>query len=125
MSATPMSDVIELTGLRVHGRHGVYDHERREGQTFVVDVRLEIDTAAAARSDDLSDTVNYAGLAEALAEVVSGEPVNLIETLADRLAVVCLADRRVSAVDVTVHKPEAPIPLSFSDVAVRVRREQR
>jgi dihydroneopterin aldolase len=119
-----MSDVIELTGLRVHGRHGVYEHERRDGQTFVIDVRLEVDTAPAAGSDDLADTVNYGGLAEALAEVVSGEPVNLIETLASRLAAVCLADRRVRAAEVTVHKPEAPIPLAFTDVAVRIRREQ-
>jgi dihydroneopterin aldolase len=119
-----MSDAIELTGLRVRGRHGVFDHERRDGQDFVVDVRLEVDTATAAGSDDLADTVDYGALAQALAEVVSGEPVNLIETLAERLAAVCLADPRVRAAAVTVHKPQAPIPLTFTDVAVHIRRER-
>jgi dihydroneopterin aldolase len=120
-----VSDAIELTGLRVRGRHGVFEHERRDGQTFLVDVRLEFDTALAARSDELADTVDYGALAQALAGVVSGDPVNLIETLAERLAAVCLEDRRVRAAEVTVHKPQAPIPLSFSDVAVRIRRERR
>ncbi len=115
-------DLIELTGLRVRGHHGVFDFERTDGQDFVVDVALELDTAPAAASDELSDTVHYGELAEALAAVVAGEPVNLLETLAARLADVCLADTRVSAATVTVHKPQAPIPLSFADVAVTVRR---
>ena len=112
------ADRIVLTGLTVRGRHGVFDFERRDGQDFVVDVALELDLTAAAASDDLADTVHYGELAEALAAVIGGEPVNLLETLADRLAAVCLADQRVSAATVTVHKPQAPIPLSFADVAV-------
>ncbi len=120
-----MSDLIRLTGLRARGRHGVYDFERAQGQDFVVDVALEVDLSAAARSDDVADTVHYGELAERLVAVVEGEPVNLIETLADRLAGVCLADRRVAAVTVTVHKPQAPIPHEFSDVAVTVRRAAR
>jgi len=116
------SDRIELTGLRVHGRHGVFDFERAEGQDFVVDVALELDTSVAAASDELSDTIHYGELAEALAAVVAGEPVNLLETLAARLAEVCLADSRVAAATVTVHKPQAPIPLAFTDVAVTIRR---
>ena len=116
------ADRILLTGLTVRGRHGVFDFERRDGQDFVVDVELELDLAAAAASDELVDTVHYGELAEALAAVVGGEPVNLLETLADRLAAACLADRRVSAATVTVHKPQAPIPLSFADVAVTIRR---
>jgi dihydroneopterin aldolase len=119
-----MSDVIELTGLQVRGRHGVFDHERRDGQIFGIDVRLELDTRPAARSDDLSDTVDYGALAQSLAGIVAGEPVNLIETLAERLAGACLADPRVSAAEVTVHKPQAPIPLAFADVSVRIRRER-
>src|SRR5438067_1330129 len=99
------SDRIELTGLRVHGRHGVFDFERAEGQDFVVDVALEFDTAPAAASDELSDTIHYGELAQALAAVLAGEPVNLLETLAARLADVCLADSRVAAATVTVHKP--------------------
>ena len=115
-------DRIALTGLRVRGHHGVYDFERRDGQDFVVDVTLEVDTSAAAKSDDVADTVHYGELAEALAAVVAGEPVNLLETLAERLATVCLADSRVTAADVTVHKPQAPIPHMFADVAVTIRR---
>ena len=90
----------------------------------MVDVQLELDTAAAAASDDVADTVHYGELAQALAAVVAGEPVNLLETLAARLADVCLADDRVHAATVTVHKPQAPIPLTFADVAVTIRRER-
>jgi dihydroneopterin aldolase len=118
-----MADVIRLDGLRVHGRHGVFDFERADGQDFVVDVELEMDTRAAAASDELADTVDYGALATGLAEVIGGEPVNLLETLAARLVAVCLRDERVAAATVTVHKPSAPIPLSFADVAVRIRRE--
>jgi dihydroneopterin aldolase len=117
-----MSDRITLTGLRAWGRHGVLASERLHGQDFVVDVQLELDLAPAARSDDLSDTVHYGELAGHLAGVVAGEPVDLIETLADRLATVCLADGRVRAATVTVHKPQAPIPHEFADVAVTIRR---
>jgi dihydroneopterin aldolase len=116
------ADVISLTGLRVRGHHGVFDHERRDGQDFVVDAVLEVSTAAAAASDDLADTVDYGGLAQRLAAVVSGEPVNLLETLVTRLAAECLADPRVAAATVTLHKPQAPIPLAFADVSVTVRR---
>jgi 7,8-dihydroneopterin aldolase/epimerase/oxygenase len=117
-----VTDRIELTGLRVRGRHGVFDAERRDGQDFVVDVALELDVSGAAGSDELADTVDYGVLAQNLARVVEGEPVNLIETLAERLVAVCLADGRVAAAVVTVHKPQAPIPLAFTDVAVTVRR---
>jgi dihydroneopterin aldolase len=113
---------ITLTGLRVRGFHGVLDFERREGQDFVVDVELELDLSAAAASDDVADTVHYGELAERLAKVIAGEPVNLIERLADRLAGVCLLDPRVTAATVTVHKPQAPIPHQFADVAVTLRR---
>ncbi|MFS8478303.1 MAG: dihydroneopterin aldolase [Micromonosporaceae bacterium] len=117
-----MSDRISLTGLRVRGRHGVYDFERAEGQDFVVDVVLELDLSIAARTDDVADTVHYGDLADRLAEIVAGEPVRLVETLADRLAAECLRDPRVAAATVTVHKPQAPIPHAFADVAVTLRR---
>ncbi|GAA2528612.1 dihydroneopterin aldolase [Winogradskya humida] len=117
-----MSDLIQLRGLRVRGHHGVFDFERRDGQDFVIDVDLELDLAKAATTDDVSDTVHYGELAESLAEVIAGEPVNLIETLADRLIAVCLVDDRVAAATVTVHKPQAPISHEFADVAVTLRR---
>ena len=119
-----MADRIALSGLRVRGHHGVFEHERRDGQDFVVDAVLEVDTRPAATSDDLADTVDYGALAQALAGIVGGEPVNLLEALAARLAEVCLADERVEAATVTVHKPQAPLPLSFTDVAVSIRRER-
>ena len=119
-----MSGTITLTGLTVRGRHGVYDFERERGQDFVVDVVLELDLGPAAASDDVADTVHYGELADALVAVVAGEPVNLLETLAHRLGAVCLADPRVAAATVTVHKPQAPIPHEFADVAVTLRRSR-
>ena len=116
--------MIELTGLRAFGRHGVYEFEREQGQEFAVDVRLEIDLRKAAASDDVADTVHYGELAEALVAIIEGEPVNLIETLAARLLDACLADRRVAAATVTVHKPQAPIPHAFSDVSVTLTRRR-
>ena len=120
-----MADRIALTGLKVHGFHGVYEHERRNGQDFVVDATLWLDSRPAAASDDLADTVDYGGLADRLASVVEGEPVNLIETLAARLCELCMADERVIAAEVTVHKPQAPIAREFADVAVTARRSRR
>lgn len=117
-----MSDTISLIGLRAFGRHGVFDFEREQGQDFVVDVVLELDLGPAADSDDVADTVHYGELADALVAIVSGEPVRLIETLAQRLADASLTDRRVRAATVTVHKPGAPIPHQFDDVAVTIRR---
>jgi len=115
-------DRIRLTGLRVRGHHGVLAAERRDGQDFVVDVTLSLDLRAAGGSDDLADTVDYGALAQALAEVVEGEPLDLLEALAGRLAEVCLSDRRVGSVEVTVHKPAAPLGRAFSDVSVTVVR---
>lgn len=115
-------DEIVLTGLTVFGRHGVYDHERADGQEFTIDLRLHLPLRQAAASDDVADTVHYGELAERVATIVAGDPVNLIETLAERIADAVLEDERVLFVAVTVHKPHAPIPLSFADVAVTVHR---
>lgn len=117
-------DEIVLTGLTVFGRHGVYDHEREQGQEFTIDLTLRMPLREAAASDDVVDTIHYGELAEKVATVVAGEPVNLIETLAERIADVALADERVHSVTVTVHKPHAPISLTFGDVAVTVHRAQ-
>lgn len=120
-----MTDRIELRGLIVRGNHGVFEQERRDGQDFVVDITVWIDLAAAAASDDLVDTVDYGALAQRAAGIVAGPPRNLIETVAAEIADVVMADERVQAVEVVVHKPSAPIPLAFADVAVAARRSRR
>lgn len=117
-----MTDRIALRGLRARGYHGVFDFERREGQDFVVDAVLYLDLAPAAASDDVADTVHYGLLADRLVAIVTGEPVDLIETLAERLAAECLADPLVRGVELTVHKPSAPIEHEFADVSVTVVR---
>lgn len=118
-------DEITLTGLTVFGRHGVYDHERENGQEFTIDLRLMMSLRDAAASDDVVDTVHYGELAEKVAAIVAGEPVNLIETLAERIAAAALEYERVQFAIVTVHKPHAPIPLTFADVAVTVTRARQ
>jgi dihydroneopterin aldolase len=118
-------DLITVRGITAHAHHGVYDWEREKGQTFRVDAVLELDTAPAAAGDDLDQTVNYAELAQRLHAVLAGEPVNLLETLAQRLADVCLANPLVDAVEITVHKPEADLGVPFDDVTVAIRRSRR
>ena len=118
-------DRIVLRGLRVRGHHGVFEQERREGQDFLVDLVVWLDLAAATASDDLADTLHYGELAERVAAIVAGPPMNLIEVVAGRVADEVLTDARVQAVEVTVHKPQAPIPLTFHDVSVTIRRDQR
>ena len=117
-------DRISLLGLRAFGHHGVFDHERRDGQEFVVDAVLWVDTGAAAAADDLTLTADYSAIAARITDVVTGEPVALIETLAGRLAAACLADQAVTEVEITVHKPNAPLTQAFGDVTVTIRRSR-
>jgi dihydroneopterin aldolase len=119
-----VNDVLALRGLRVRGHHGVLPEERQDGQVFVIDAVLHLDTRVAASADDLAQTVDYAALAAQLAVIVSGEPVDLLETLAARLAECCLSNPGVQRAEVTVHKPEAPIGLPFEDVSVTVVRDR-
>ena len=119
-----MTDELALTGLECWGHHGVFERERREGQQFVIDLVLGIDTVSAAASDDLSQTVDYGSLALSVKAAVENDPVDLIETLAHRIAEVCLLDNRVEWVRVTVHKPDAPISATFSDVALTITRSK-
>jgi dihydroneopterin aldolase len=115
-------DHITLTGVRAFGHHGVYAGEKREGQEFVVDAVLALSLRRAADTDDVVDTVHYGELARRLVAIVAGEPVDLLETLAQRLADDVLRDDRVDRVTITVHKPQAPIPVPFGDVAVTITR---
>jgi dihydroneopterin aldolase len=119
-----MTDRITLTGLRVRGHHGVFEHERRDGQDFLLDVTLWLDLTDAAATDDLTRTVHYGELAELSAAIIAGPPADLIETVAGRIADAVLADERVQATEVTLHKPSAPIPLTFADVSVTIRRSR-
>jgi dihydroneopterin aldolase len=116
------SDRISLIGLREFGYHGVLAQEREQGQDFVVDAEIELDLGPAAHSDDVADSVHYGELAVALAAVIAGEPVNLLETLATRLIDTCLSFPLADAATITLHKPNAPIAATFSDVSVRIRR---
>jgi len=118
------ADRITLTGLRAAGHHGVFEQERLDGQVFVIDVTVHLSLSDAAQSDDLDDTVHYGVLAERVVAAVESDPVDLIETVAERVAGVALAFSRVDRVDVTVHKPEAPITVPFADVAVSITRER-
>ena len=117
-----MADVIRLAGIRGVGHHGVLDFERRDGQEFLVDVAYDLPSAVAV--DDLSATISYADVAQAVHDLIVGEPVDLIETLAERIAsaVLALGSPRVS---VTVHKPSAPIPVPFEDVSITIERTGR
>lgn len=117
-------DRLAVSGIEAVGHHGVFDFERRDGQVFRVDLVLGIDTRPAARSDDLQDTVDYGTLVAAVKKAVETDPVDLIETLAERIATVCLADERVQWSEVTVHKPDAPIEATFSDVALTIIRSR-
>ncbi len=116
-------DRLELTGLTGYGHHGVYDEERRDGQPFVVDVVVHLDLGRAGAGDALADTIHYGELAAQVVAAIERDPVDLIETLAERIAALVLAHRPARAVEVTLHKPKAPIPVPFDDVAVRIRRE--
>ncbi|MFC4603786.1 dihydroneopterin aldolase [Rhodococcus kronopolitis] len=120
-----MADRIELRGLKIRGNHGVFEHEKRDGQDFYIDITVWMDLAPAAASDDLADTLHYGELAQTAAEIVAGPPRDLIETVAAEIADAVLRDDRVNAVEVTVHKPSAPIPLTFADVAVVARRSRQ
>ena len=120
-----MADRIELRGLKVRGTHGVFDPERADGQDFYIDVVLWLDLRAAGESDDLADTVDYGALAQQVAGIVGGEPRNLIEKVGAEVAESIMTDERIDACEVTVHKPSAPIPLTFDDVAVVTRRSRK
>ena len=117
-------DRLAVRGIEAYGHHGVLDFERRDGQVFLVDLVLGLDTRPAARTDDLQDTVDYGSLVAAVKKAIEHDPVDLIETLAERIAAVCLTDTRVEWAEVTVHKPDAPIEATFSDVALTIHRSR-
>lgn len=119
-----MSDQLTVAGIVCRGHHGVFDHERRDGQDFVIDLTLGLDTRPAAANDDLRLTVDYGSLVAQVKAAVENDPVDLIETLAARIADICLTRERVDLATVTVHKPDAPIEATFHDVALTITRKR-
>ncbi len=117
-------DTLSILGIECFAHHGVFDHERRDGQVFRIDLTLGVDTTSAAASDDLRDTVDYGSLVDGVVAAVTRDPVDLIETLAQRIAETCLLDTRVEWVRVTVHKPDAPIQATFADVQLTITRRR-
>lgn len=117
-----MSDRLAVTGIECYGYHGVFPEERRQGQIFLIDLVLTLDTRRAAASDELRHTVDYGSLVSSVKAAVESDPVDLIETLAQRIADRCLAHPLVHAAEVTVHKPDAPIEATFSDVTLTIIR---
>jgi len=124
MSCPEGLDRIDLTGISVHGHHGLFDFERRDGQLFIADVSLGLDLGPAASTGDLSRSVDYGTLAQCIYDELSSKPVELIETLAQRVVDLCFHYEPVQWVSVTVHKPEAPIAVAFTDVAVTIERSK-
>lgn len=116
------SDSISITGLRVRAHHGVYDFEREHGQDFVIDLTVWLDLSAPASSDDVAQTIHYGELAERVHAAVASDPVDLIETVAQRVAAIALSYDAAAGVRVTVHKPDAPIAVPFDDVSVTIER---
>lgn len=117
-----MADRITITGVRAMGRHGVFEHERRDGQEFLADAVLHVDTRAAAAADDLALSVDYGVAAQRIHDVLAGGPFDLIETVAERIAADLLDLPGVQSVEVTVHKPQAPVPVPFGNVSVHIVR---
>lgn len=117
-------DRISVSGIRAHGHHGVQSSERRDGQPFVVDLTLALDAGPAAEADDLSRTVDYGSLTQQVHDAIASDPVDLIETLAQRIANLVLLHELVQWVEVTVHKPAAPIAVTFDDVTVTIERSR-
>jgi dihydroneopterin aldolase len=122
--AAARADTITLTGITAFGHHGVFDFERREGQKFVVDLTCSLDLSPAAASDNLEHTIDYGALAQSVVDDITARPLNLIEALADRIAQTCLRHPTIAAVEVTVHKPQAPMPVEVADVAVTLTRSR-
>ncbi|WP_239451945.1 dihydroneopterin aldolase [Frondihabitans sp. PAMC 28766] len=117
-----MVDQLKLTGVRAKGHHGYFDYEKQQGQDFVVDVIVDIDAIESASSDDLDKTVHYGVLAERIVHDIEHDPVDLIETLAERIAATVLSFPAAIRTNVTVHKPEAPIAVPFGDVSISIDR---
>jgi len=120
-----VAEVITLAGVTAYGYHGVLDSERQEGQDFIVDVSMDVDTTPAAHSDDVTQTVNYAEVAADIVAIIEGEPRNLIETVMAQIADTVMANYElIQSATITLHKPQAPVGVPFGDVSIRTQRHR-
>ena len=119
-----MSDFIEIEGISGFGYHGLFDHERRNGQSFSADVKLELKGKKASKSDEISDAVDYSEVIKLVHQIIIGEPVNLIEHLAENIANALLEEFSITSVEVVLHKANAPVGLPVRDIAVRIKRSK-
>ena len=117
-------DKVSITGIEAFGFHGVFEHEKKEGQEFIVDVEFEYDTSKAIQTDFIEDAIDYGAIALLIKSIVEGEPKNLIEKVADEIAQQILNNFKVNSVKVTLHKPQAPLDMEFKDVSVSVERRK-
>jgi dihydroneopterin aldolase len=120
-----VGDKIKVTGIEGLGYHGLYDSEREIGQPFVVDVELELDLEAAGKTDEIDYTVDYNDIAQLIYNEIIGPPMKLLETLGERVCEkIFTAYPAVQEIEVTVHKPRAPISVPFGDVSITLKRER-
>ena len=125
LKTTEKLDRIALSGMKFYGYHGCLNEEREQGQDFYVDVTLSLSLHSAGKSDELKNTVNYAAVFEIVKSIVEGQSYHLIEAVAERIADTVLERYpEVRTIEVTVHKPSAPLPGNFQDAAVTIRRAQ-
>ena len=117
-----MSDKILIKGIQALGYHGLLEDERKNGQLFIVDAEVELDLSEAAKNDDIKKSVDYNALAILIHSEITGPAVNIIESLAHRIGIKALeAFKEIDEIKVTVHKPKAPIEVSFTDVSVSIK----
>ena len=119
-----MNDVIHLSGLEVFAHHGVFEHEKENGQRFVVDADIEWDGSPAAVSDNLADTLDYQAVAVAIRDAVARDPVDLLEALAQRVLKAIFAFEKVEAVNLTIHKPDVEMTVDIAGVSITFYRKR-
>ena len=119
-----MSDHIIIKGIGGFGYHGVFDHERKNGQNFSIDLDIELKNKKAGKSDSIDDAVDYSKVSNLAHRILVGEPVNLIERVAELIAKAILVEFPAKSVEVVVHKANAPVGLPVSDIAVRIKRSR-
>lgn len=115
-------DIIEISGIKGFGFHGVFEEEKRNGQEFIVDIKINRDLKEAGIKDDLDKTINYASVIERVKDIIETGSFNLIEALAEEIAAKLKKEFLIEKIRVRVHKPNAPISIEFQDISVSIER---